>query len=129
MFIFAFFHNLDREYNIENFSVDFDGEAAPYKVLVNTSEGWVEAGSCDSKDSGNVVSVSRSAVLMIHGEKAHSCYFSKDAFADMTRDSKYTANKELMIIPGAVHTDLYDGGGKDAIPFDKMVSFFTDYLK
>ena len=71
----------------------------------------------------------RSAVLLIHGEKAHSCYLSKDAFADMTKDNKYTDNKELMIIPDAVHTDLYDGGGKDAIPFDKLDEFFHTYLQ
>ena len=65
-----------------------------------------------------------SAVLMIHGEKAHSCYMSRDAFKLLKGD-----NKELMIIPDAVHTDLYDGGGKDAIPFDKMESFFAKYLK
>ena len=64
---------------------------------------------------------------MIHGEKAHSCYFSKDAYADMTRNSKYTDNKELMIIPGAVHTDLYDN--VEVIPFDKMQDFFVKNLK
>ena len=68
----------------------------------------------------------RSAVLIIHGEKAHSCYFSKDAYDNMTRDSKYTDNKELMLIPGAVHTDLYDN--LDVIPFDKITTFFTKYL-
>ena len=71
----------------------------------------------------------RSAVLIIHGEKAHSCYFSRDAYANMIKDSKYTDNKELMIIPDAVHTDLYDGGGKKAIPFDKLESFFNQYLQ
>ena len=71
----------------------------------------------------------RSAVLLIHGEKAHSCYFSRDAYADMIKDSKYASNKELMIIPDAVHTDLYDGGDKDYIPFDKLESFFTENLK
>ena len=71
----------------------------------------------------------RSAVLMIHGEKAHSCYFSKDAFSDMMRDSAYTDNKELMIIPDTVHTDLYDGGKKSAIPFDKIEQFFKTNLK
>ncbi len=65
----------------------------------------------------------------MHGEKAHSCYFSKDAYANMIRNSKYTSNKELLIIPDAVHTDLYDGGGKGAIPFDKLTQFFTEYLK
>ena len=68
-----------------------------------------------------------SAVLMIHGEEAHSCYFSKDAFADMMRNNPYTDNKELLIIPGAVHTDLYDR--KDVIPFDKIEQFFRAYLK
>lgn len=57
------------------------------------------------------------AVLIIHGEKAHSCYFSKDAYNMLKGD-----NKELMIIPGAVHTDLYDK--RDIIPFDKMTEFF-----
>lgn len=69
----------------------------------------------------------RSAVLVIHGEKAHSCYFSRDAFADMVNDNPYTDNKELLIIPGAVHTDLYDR--KDIIPFEKIQQFFQTYLK
>ena len=47
----------------------------------------------------------------------------------MTKDSKYADNKELMIIPDLVHTDLYDGGGKDAIPFDKIEAFYREYLK
>lgn len=64
----------------------------------------------------------RSAVLLIHGEKAHSCYFSCDAYSMLKGD-----NKELMIIPGAVHTDLYDK--TDVIPFDKMTEFFNKYLK
>lgn len=64
----------------------------------------------------------RNAVLVIHGEKAHSCYFSKDAFAKLKGD-----NKELLIIPGAVHTDLYDK--MDVIPFDKIESFMNTYLK
>ncbi len=64
----------------------------------------------------------RSAVLVIHGEKAHSRYFSEDAFKKLQGD-----NKELMIIPGASHTDLYDR--TDIIPFDKITAFFTEYLK
>lgn len=69
----------------------------------------------------------RSAVLMIHGEKAHSCYFSRDAYADMLRDNPKTDNKELLIIPGAVHTDLYDQ--KDIIPFDRIQQFFQTYFQ
>ncbi len=64
----------------------------------------------------------RSAVLIMHGEKAHSCYFSRDAFAKLTGD-----NKEILIIPGAVHTDLYDN--KSVIPFDKVEAFYREYLK
>ena len=64
----------------------------------------------------------RSAVLIIHGDKAHSCYFSQDAFKQLKGD-----NKELLLIPNAVHTDLYDR--VDVIPFDKLQSFFNTYLK
>ena len=51
----------------------------------------------------------RSAVLLMHGEKAHSYYFSRDAYAAMVKDNPYANNKELLTIPDAVHTDLYDG--------------------
>ena len=98
---------------------------------LNSNGGWNVIG-CESFMNQPILKYSneiRSAVLIIHGEKAHSCYFSKDAYADMIKDSKYTDNKELMIIPDAVHTDLYDGGGKDAIPFDKLQRFFSEYLK
>lgn len=64
----------------------------------------------------------QSAVLIIHGEKAHSRYFSEDAFKRLKGD-----NKELLIVPGATHTDLYDQ--TDKIPFDKMADFFHTYLK
>ena len=65
----------------------------------------------------------RSAVLMIHGEKAHSRYFSEDAFTKLKGD-----NRELLIIPGASHVDLYDNQA-NVIPFDKIESFFRAYLK
>ncbi len=64
----------------------------------------------------------RNAVLIIHGQKAHSCYFSKDAFKKLKGD-----NKELLIIPDAVHTDLYDR--LDIIPFDRLQTFFKENLK
>ena len=98
---------------------------------LNSNDGWNVIG-CESFMNQPILKYSneiRSAVLIIHGEKAHSCYFSKDAYAAMTKDSKYAGNKELMIIPDAVHTDLYDGGGKDVIPFDKIESFYREYLK
>ena len=64
----------------------------------------------------------RSAVLIVHGEKAHSRYFSEDALKKLKG-----GNKELLIVPGAVHTDLYDD--LDKIPFDKIEQFFREYLK
>jgi uncharacterized protein len=64
----------------------------------------------------------RSAVLLVHGEKAHSRYFSETAYSKLTGD-----NKELLIIPGANHTDLYDQ--MDVIPFEKLKAFFEEYLK
>ena len=64
----------------------------------------------------------RSAVLLVHGEKAHSRYFSETAYSKLTGD-----NKELLIIPGANHTDLYDR--MDVIPFEKLKAFFEEYLK
>ena len=64
----------------------------------------------------------RSAVLIVHGEKAHSYYFGKDAYEAMIKNSKYAANKELYTISNAVHTDLYDN--LDVIPFDKIQKFF-----
>lgn len=63
----------------------------------------------------------RSAVLLVHGEKAHSRYFSETAYSKLTGD-----NKELLIIPDANHTDLYDQ--MDIIPFEKLNAFFTEYL-
>ena len=64
----------------------------------------------------------RSAVLLVHGEKAHSRYFSETAYSKLTGD-----NKELLIIPGANHTDLYDQ--MDVIPFEKLETFFSEYLR
>ncbi len=98
---------------------------------LNSNGGWNVIG-CQSFVNQPIlqyINEIRSAVLILHGDKAHSCYFSRDAYANMIKDSKYTDNKELLIIPDAVHTDLYDGGRKDAIPFDKLESFYREYLK
>ena len=71
------------------------------------------------------ISEIRSPVLLIHGEKAHSLYFSQDAYAKLTSGA-YADNKELMVIPGASHTDLYDQ--TDIIPFDRIEEFFKTNL-
>lgn len=87
---------------------------------LNSNEGW-NTTSALSFINMPILQYSdeiRSAVLVIHGEKAHSCYFSKDAFAKLQGD-----NKELLILPDVVHTDLYDK--KDKIPFDHIEEFFN----
>lgn len=95
---------------------------------LNSNGGWNKIG-CLSFMNQPILQYSseiRSAVLLVHGEKAHSCYFSKDAYANMIKNSSYPENKELMIIPGAVHTDLYDQ--TEIIPFDKIEAFYKKYL-
>ena len=102
-----------------------------HKRSLNSNGGWNIIG-CMSFLNQPILQYSneiRSAVLVMHGEKAHSCYFGRDAYANMMEGNPCPENKELLIIPGAVHTDLYDGGGKNAIPFDKLERFFDTYLK
>ena len=98
---------------------------------LNSNGGWNVTGCMSFLNQPilRYVNEIRSAVLVMHGEKAHSCYFSRDAYAAMVKDNPYTDNKELLIIPDAVHTDLYDGGGKDTIPFDKLETFFNEHLR
>lgn len=102
-----------------------------HKRSGNSNDGWTVTGTMSFLNQP-ILAYSReirSAVLLIHGENAHSRYFSEDAYRDMSSYTDYRDNKELLIVPGASHTDLYDGGGKDAIPFDKLDRFFTEHLK
>jgi len=97
---------------------------------LNSNGGWNVIG-CESFVNQPILQYSneiRSAVMIMHGDKAHSFYFGKDAYENMIKDSKYTDNKEFLVIEGAVHTDLYDGGSNNAIPFDKVQAFFEKYL-
>ena len=98
---------------------------------VNSNDGWNTIGAMSfiNQPICQYSNEIRSAVLMVHGDQAHSYYFSKDEFKKMTTNSKYTENKAFLTIPGAVHTDLYDGGvNHDLIPFTKLATFFTQYL-
>ena len=102
-----------------------------HKRSGNSNDGWTVTGTMSFLNQP-ILAYSReirSAVLLIHGENAHSRYFSEDAYRDMSSYTDYRGNKELLIVPGASHTDLYDGGGKNAIPFDKLDRFFTEHLK
>lgn len=89
----------------------------------NSTDGWntTSALSFLNMPIQQYASEIRSAVLLVHGEDAHSCYFSKDAFLKLTGD-----NKELLLIPQAVHIDLYDQ--TSIIPFEKMEAFFRKAL-
>ena len=101
-----------------------------HKRSLNSNGGWNKTSSL-SFINMPILAYSneiRSAVMVMHGDKAHSFYFGKDAYENMTRDSKYTDNKELLVIEGAVHTDLYDGGDSSAIPFDKPADFYNRYM-
>ena len=113
---------------VKDYSEYYKGRAYHARSL-NSNEGWNTIGQMSFMNQpilkySNEI---RSAVLVMHGEKAHSFYFGKDAFDAMVRDSKYTVNKEFLVIPGAVHTDLYDN--LDVIPFDKMQKFFEENMK
>lgn len=119
----------DVPFFLKDYHAYYKTDRGYHKRSLNSNGGWNKIG-CMSFLNQPILWYSneiRSAVLIIHGEKAHSCYFSNDAFADMMNGNPCPENKELYIIPDAVHTDLYDRA--DIIPFDKMERFFNDNLK
>ena len=99
----------DAPFFVKDYSEYYKGRCY-HKRSLNSNDGWNSIG-CMSFMNQPILKYSneiRSAVLIVHGEKAHSYYFGKDAYENMIKNSKYTSNKELLTIPGAVHTDLYD---------------------
>ena len=115
----------DAPFFVKDYSEYYKGRCY-HKRSLNSNDGWNSIG-CMSFMNQPILKYSneiRSAVLIVHGEKAHSYYFGKDAYENMIKNSKYTSNKELLTIPGAVHTDLYDK--PDVIPFDKIQKFFKE---
>ena len=107
----------DAPFFVKDYSEYYKGRCY-HKRSLNSNDGWNSIG-CMSFMNQPILKYSneiRSAVLIVHGEKAHSYYFGKDAYENMIKNSKYTSNKELLTIPGAVHTDLYDN--PDVIPFE-----------
>ncbi len=91
---------------------------------LNSNEGWNATSALSFLNmpllayAGEI----RSAVLLVHGQRAHSRYFSEDAFRKLKGD-----NKELLIVPDANHTDLYDD--RERIPFDRIEAFFKENLR
>lgn len=91
----------------------------------NSTDGWNTTSNLSWMNTNllQFASEIENAVMVVHGERAHSRYMGEDAFALLQGD-----NKELVIVPGASHTDLYDGGEAGAIPFDTIDRFFTAHL-
>lgn len=113
----------DAPFFVKDYHDYYKTERGYTERSLNSNEGWNITSSL-SFINMPILQYSdeiRSAVLMIHGEKAHSCYFSRDAFSKLKGD-----NKELLILPDTVHTDLYDQ--KDVIPFNKLENFFKENL-
>ena len=114
----------DAPWFVKDYHAYYKTSRGYHKRSLNSNGGWNKT-SALSFINMPLLSYSdeiRSAVLLVHGEKAHSCYFSEDAFKKLKGD-----NKELLIVPGATHVDLYDR--MDIIPFDKIEQFFLEYLK
>ena len=116
----------DAPYFVKDYYDYYKTPRGYHERSLNSNGGWnVTAGT--SLMNTKLLAYSdeiQNAVMVLHGEKAHSRYFGEDAFKRLTGD-----NKELVIIPGASHTDLYDGGDKNYIPFDRLAEFFGKYLK
>lgn len=120
----------DAPFFVKDYYDYYKTERGYHARSLNSNGGWASIGTMSfmNQPINTYTNEIRSAVLIIHGEKAHSCYFSRDAYTAMTENSPYAANKELMIIPDAVHTDLYDGGENKVIPFNKIVDFINGAL-
>lgn len=109
----------DAPFFVKDYYDYYKTERGYHKRSLNSNNGWNVTGTMSFVNMPilHYSSEIRSAVLLVHGEKAHSCYFSRDAYKNLKGD-----NKELMLISDAVHTDLYDK--TEVIPFDKIKEFF-----
>ncbi len=114
----------DAPFFVRDYYDYYKTERGYHPRSLNSNDGWASTAGTSLMNMRLFTYAGEidSAVLMIHGDKAHSCYLSKDTFKLLKGD-----NKELLLIPGAVHTDLYDR--KDIIPFDKIQTFFETYLR
>ena len=106
-----------------------------HKRSLNSNGGWNATSGLSFMNTKQLSYIDeiKNPVLIIHGENAHSRYFSETAFENMTGVKRngldtVVGNKELLIIPNANHCDLYDGGNNNYIPFDKIEKFFDEYL-
>ncbi len=119
----------DMPFFVKDYSNYYKTKRGYHERSLNSNAGWNKIG-CMSFMNQPILRYSneiRSAVLIVHGDKAHSYYFGKEAYEDMIKDSKYTGNKEFLTIEGASHVDLYDN--VNVIPFAKLQDFFTKNLR
>ena len=113
---------------VKDYYAYYKTERGYHSRSLNSNDGWNVVGTMlflnqpILKYSNEI----RSAVLIVHGDKAHSYYFGKDAYENMIKDSSYTDNKEFLSIEGASHIDLYDN--MEVIPFDKIHKFFEENM-
>ncbi len=115
----------DAPWFVKDYHAYYKTPRGYHKRSGNSNDGWNVIGTMSFMNQPllDMAGEIKTPVLIIHGEKAHSRYFSEGAFEKLKGD-----NKELLIIPGAVHTDLYDDVA-GVIPYDKMESFFKENLK
>ena len=114
---------------VQGYHAYYKTERGYHKRSLNSNNGWAIQTNTSMMNVRlfHYSNEIRNAVMIVHGDKAHSFYMGKDAYDNMIKDSKYTSNKEFLVVKGATHTDLYDQ--KDIIPFDKIEKFLKDNLK
>ena len=111
---------------VQQYSAYYKTKRGYAKRSVNSNGGWkmqAQEGWMNNAILAHPEDL-RGAVMIVHGDKAHSYYMGKDTFAKLKGDNKF-----FVTVPGATHTDLYDGGGHNFIPFDKLTDFFNKYLR
>ncbi len=115
---------------VQQYSAYYKTPRGYHARSLNSNEGWNVTGTLAYANARflHYTNEIENAVLVIHGEKAHSRYMGEDAFAHMMDGNPQPENKELYIVPGATHCDLYDGGEGNFIPWEKIEGFFGRYL-
>ncbi|MBR1919836.1 MAG: alpha/beta hydrolase, partial [Spirochaetales bacterium] len=115
----------DAPYFVKDYYAYYKTSRGYHARSLNSNGGWAITASTSLMNM-KLLAYSdeiENAVMVLHGERAHSRYFGEDAYKRLVG-----SNKELVIVPGASHTDLYDGGDKGYIPFDRLADFFNKYL-
>lgn len=110
---------------VKQYSAYYKTKRGYHPRSVNSNDGWLMQAQTGWMNNAILAHPEdlKNAVLIVHGEKAHSRYMGEDTFKKLTGD-----NKQLLIVPNATHTDLYDGGENHVIPFDDITAFFNQYL-